>query len=278
MLVSSRIIFQSLGRAVARQHRPLPTATISSVRFYYGSPLHLVKRPDTSDKGVDSEGEQNTSVSSASQDYSIFPKFLQPYLPLHSKGWVMLGSGVVALGVSRVFYSVMYSFLELTPAASLYYGFMGGIITAASSAMVIWWGDQTFRVAPERAVQYSLELLNKSKAVTDVLGSGAQLNSVVRSYSIVHSQIGFKGVAPKWISPFVEVAYTVKAKNSDKEAIVTCVYGKKGIDEVVDYLAIEPISAQDSNKKVVIMGKEALFTIQSQLKKHGEDLTRSKTL
>lgn len=227
----------------------------------------MTKKDETSN----TTEEQNEVVHSASYA-SIFPKFLQPYLPVHSRGWVMLGSGVVAFGVSRVFYNITYSFLGLTPAASLYYGFLGGLVTAASGAMVVWWGDQTFRVAPERAVTYSLELLNKSKKVTDLMGGYVITNNVVRSYSIVHSQIGFKGILPRWISPYVEIVYTVKSKNSEDEAVVTCVYGKKGTGEVVDYLAIEPTDGD----KLVVIAKAATFSIQDSLKKHATTITKKK--
>lgn len=217
--------------------------------------------------------EETVSENSTTGNLSMVPKFLRPYLPAHSRGWVVLGSGIVALGVSRVFYSVTYTFLGLTPATSLYYGFIGGLLTAGSSAAVVWWGDQTFRVAPERAVQYSLETLNKSPNVTTLMGGTVQSNSAVRSYSVINSQIGFKNMVPVWISPYVEIAYTVKGK-TNKEAVVTCVYGKKGTKEVIDYLAIEP--KDGTSDKLVVVKKNALFTISVSLKKHAEDVLQTK--
>lgn len=268
MLSTSRLCFRSVRVVVGGSKlRPPTPAVLNAVRFYSHNSFHMTAKDETS-KAAEDQNEVAHSASYA----SIFPKFLQPYLPIHSRGWVMLGSGVVAFGVSRVFYNITYSFLGLTPAASLYYGFIGGLVTAASGAMVVWWGDQTFRVAPERAVTYSLELLNKSKKVNDLMGGYVITNNVVRSYSIVHSQIGFKGILPRWISPYVEVAYTVKSKNSDDEAVVTCVYGKKGTSEVVDYLAIEPTDGE----KMVIIAKAATFSIQDSLNKHAETITKKK--
>lgn len=244
--------------------RHCPAVSIHPLRYY--SETSCKESPKKSE-------EELASANSPTGNVSIFPKFLQPYLPAHSRGWVVLGSGIVALGVSRVFYGVTYSFLGLTPATSLYYGFIGGLLTAGSSAAVVWWGDQTFRVAPERAVQYSLEILNKSPSVATLMSGAVYSNSVVRSYSVVNSQIGFKNMIPKWISPYVEIAYTVKGK-TNKEAVVTCVYGKKGTKEVIDYLAIEP--TDETSNKVVVVKKDALFTISASLKKHAEDVLQTK--
>lgn len=268
MLSASRLCFRAVRLAApGAKFRPPSAAVLNAVRFYSQSTsFHVAKKDESSNS---TEGQ--TVVHSDSYA-SIFPKFLQPYLPTHSRGWVMLGSGVVAFGVSRVFYNITYSFLGLTPAASLYYGFMGGLVTAASGAMVVWWGDQTFRVAPERAVTYSLELLNKSSKVTELMGGYVITNNVVRSYSIVHSQIGFKGILPRWISPYVEVVYTVKSKNAEAEAVVTCVYGKKGTSEVVDYLAIEPTASK--GEKLVVIAKDATFTIQDSVNKHAAAITK----
>ena len=52
------------------------------------------------------------------------------------------GGSVVFYGISKLFYDITLSFMSLTPAISLKYGFWGGMITAASTSSLFYSFDK----------------------------------------------------------------------------------------------------------------------------------------
>jgi hypothetical protein len=193
-----------------------------------------------------------------------------------------VGSGVVALTVSRIFYSITYSFLALTPATSLYYGFIGGLITAMSGAGVIYWGDRSFRVTPDRAVYLAMSKLSQHPALLDLLGPNIILANPIRSYTLTNSHISLKqSFLPQWQSPSVSVCFTVRSapqkhqisnpniQTSSKEVLVSTIYTKKGMDEVIEYLAID---YDGTARMLLIGGEKQTFAVRRELAQHAQSV------
>lgn len=210
----------------------------------------------------------------------FIPQFLRPFIPTTTSGFVLAGSAFVGIGMTRIFYGVTTSFLGLTPAGSLYYGFVGGLLTAASSAAVIYIGERSFRIHPDHAVNLCLPILNKNKMILELFGSHVTLASTAKTYSLQQSTIGLVNNIPTWINPNIQLVFTVRGKRKDVDGIVTVVYRKAGLAEHIDYLAVDvipltikagsPVSA--SSASLVIVGHDNRFTVRNLVQQHAQTL------
>ena len=66
------------------------------------------------------------------------------------------GGAVVFYGISKLLLDLTTSFMSLTPAISLYYGFVGGLASAGVGAVLVNLGYHANRVHPERVYRQAL--------------------------------------------------------------------------------------------------------------------------
>lgn len=99
----------------------------------------------------------------------------------HKKALIMgtkVTAGMVTIyGISSMLYNITSSLLTLTPYASLYYGFIGGMITAGAGTTMVMNSVKLTHLHPDTALNAALAVLNESMPVQDAIGVRKQYNS-----------------------------------------------------------------------------------------------------
>ncbi len=80
---------------------------------------------------------------------------------------------------------VTSSFLSLTPAVSLYYGFIGGVVSAGIGAGLINLGYNASFVQPERVYRQALKLVSRHDEIKERLGGKPLTVIDTKSYNSV---------------------------------------------------------------------------------------------
>lgn len=192
-------------------------------------------------------------------------------LPFKSREVIVGGSIILAMGVSKALYSVTSSFLALTPAGSLYYGFIGGMVTMGMAAGFSYIGERSFRLNPNNAIRAAMQIVSKHKDFQDILGNFTV--GPIKTYKSVASSIGVVSGKPGWISPRIEVVFQLNGKKSN--AVVFVVYTKKGLfQEKCEFVELE-IGDDEKAQKYFLTGDSEQFTIRSDLKRHASTLLKA---
>jgi hypothetical protein len=109
------------------------------------------------------------------------------------------------------------------------------------------------------------------------------------------SSLNVLSTRPGWINPSIQIAFTVKGAKKDMEGIVTAVYRKSGLNEHLDYLAVDLVRnlpahsniAQNTNRngpipilqddaRIVLVGEDHRFGARNLLKQHANLLQQMK--
>ena len=119
------------------------------------------------------------------------------------------GGSVVFYGISKLFYDVALSFMSLTPAISLKYGFWGGILSAASMSSLFYSFDKAVSAKPELAFDAGLKIANNSEDLRSLLGGYLQHNATdMKMYRSKGGSFGVINGSPTWTAPRVEMLFT----------------------------------------------------------------------
>lgn len=186
---------------------------------------------------------------------------------------VIVGSSIVlALGVSKALYGVTSSFLALTPAGSLYYGFIGGMATMGMAAGFSYIGERSFRLNPNHAIRSAMQVISKNKGVQEALG-GSMTIGPIKTYKSIASSIGVVNGKPGWVSPRIEVVFQLHGKKGD--GLVSVVYTKKGLfQEKCEFIEIE-VEGGNGKHPYLLVGEADDFTVRSDVKRHANVLLKA---
>ncbi len=205
------------------------------------------------------------------KDQTTFQRIIQKF-PFKSTQTIVGGSIILAVGVSKVLYSITSSFLALTPAGSLYYGFMGGMVTMGMAAGFSYVGERSFRLNPNHAIRSAMQIISKHKDVQEHLGSSLTIGPI-KTYKSVASSIGVVNGKPGWISPILDVVFQLHSRN--KDAIVSVVYTKKGLlQEKCEFIEVEINDPNDGKKTLTLVGENSHFTVRNEIKRHAAALSK----
>ena len=185
---------------------------------------------------------------------------------------VVLGSAAVATAsVSYLLYDVTYNFMSLTPAASLYYGFMAGAASAATAAGFGYLGERWSRLNPDRALAAAMKVIRANPKVADILGEGLT-SGKMRSYNIQRGGISFKESFPKLYRPEIQLTFVLKGLKGSANVLV--VYSVFGMREKLVYCGINyPSPTGGRVLSTALVGDKDYFTTLHDFKKHGESLS-----
>lgn len=167
-----------------------------------------------------------------------------------SRGLVITGSILAALGITRAMYNITYSFLSLTPATSMYYGFLGGVMVSTTTAALIYIGDRSFRINPNRALAASLKILNKNSDLKHLIGSSLSAGPI----KVYQSRETF-------LRPQIQMCYLLQGAKG--EALVSVVYCKKGLGEDIEYLGVDWMDKAGKILDFQLIGDPSKFNIKT---------------
>ena len=121
----------------------------------------------------------------------------------------VIGGSVVLYGISSIFYDLAATFMALTPALSLKYGFGFGMISTGSAAAVLWQFERAVYAKPELAFQIGMSLLKNDDNVSSLLG-GKVLHtpSDVITYKSRGGSLGVVNSTMTWKSPRIELMFS----------------------------------------------------------------------
>lgn len=250
-----------------------------TVRSVYGSKTCLSRSLHRSSvqlfgKDDDKRRDSDLNLKKPQENNSLFAKVASIF-PGSSTQLILGSSVVVALGVSRVFYGLTSSFLALTPAGSLYYGFLGGAITTGVAAGLTYVGERSFRLNPNHAVRSCMQYLSKNKEANEILG-GQLRPGQVRSYTAVHSSLSMNHGKPKWVNPVIQMAFIVHGQRSD--ALVSLYYTKKGLfEEKCQYISLDFYDQKGNLVNICLEGNEKDFDAKNELKHFANTILKKST-
>jgi len=229
---------------------------------------------------------QSTETSKSGKTHILLTKATTVFNQVFTnRGMIAGGSVTAALVLTRFIYGISYSFMSLTPAVSLYYGYMGGILTTITVGGCAFIGERAFRVIdPSAAKRAAMVVLNKNDALKRVInekGKETQDLTAGKVFSYLPTKGGM-GLAvnsylPQWYHPEVQICFTVQG--STGEALVTALYTKKGIYTTsatgdIEYVGVEWISGNNNigAAPMTVLGDRSKFTAINSFRRHSRVL------
>ncbi len=149
---------------------------------------------------------------------------LQSLSPNLRLGAGMVGGSVVLYGISRMFFDLASTLMELTPAVSLKYGFGFGVLSAGSLAAFAASVERAIRAQPEVAFQLSLPLLKNDMDINSVLGGNVKHPSdILRRERSVGGSFGVVNGRMAWKPASVQLVYSPPSVSPSSKVIVMVV-------------------------------------------------------
>jgi len=173
---------------------------------------------------------------------------LKEMRPQVRAGATVVGGGVVLYGISRLFFDVASSFMGLTPALSLKYGFVFGLVSGGTMAGLTIAADRAMRARPDLAYQMSMALVRNSDDVNALLGSAVKYSS--ETIHRVKSEGGSFGVVngrATWKAPRVALVYSPPSPSSEHRVRVVCITSQPFFGKpVVEFCGVDVRSGSGS--------------------------------
>ena len=237
-LLRPRVLLVGIKQSVVSQRWQDTSARVIAIGRHYSSSRCMRK-------------EDNSAVSSSSLSDKL--KDMGPQVRL---GAGVLGGGVILYGISRLFFDVASSFMGLTPALSLKYGFAFGLVSGGTMAGLVVAVDRAIRARPEAAYQQSMSLVRHNDDVNALLGSAVKYSS--NTLHRVRSQGGSFGVVDgraTWKAPRVELVYSPLSPSTDHTVHVVAVTSQPFFGKpVVEFCGVDvrSVSAAGSSRRLVL--------------------------
>jgi hypothetical protein len=139
---------------------------------------------------------------------------------IKTAGAISVGS-VVLYGLSSLFYDVAATFMALTPASSLKYGFGFGMLSTGSAVATLWQFERIIYAKPELAFNAGLKLLQNDDNLNSLLGGKASFTAQdVKVYKSRGGSFGVVNSTMTWKAPRVEMQFS--ARNDTSTAHLNC--------------------------------------------------------
>ena len=152
--------------------------------------------------------------------------------------------------------------MSLTPTASLYYGFVGGCVSAAAAAGAAYQGRESIKgVEPDKVFQTAMHMLCKDEAVRKFIGYKIR-GGEVKAYSSRGGSYTVRKGSMKWIRSQVEMTFNIKGTVG--EGVATAVVSKTFWGQEVHFLSV--LVLNDHFTYIPILGDELMLESSEQLK------------
>jgi len=131
---------------------------------------------------------------------------------------------VVLYGISRLFFDLASSFMGLTPALSLKYGFAFGLVSGGTMAGLTVAADRAMRARPDLAYQMSMSLVRNSDDVNALLGSAVKYSSdTMHRVKAEGGSFGVVNGRATWKAPRVQIVYSPPSPSKEHKVHVICI-------------------------------------------------------
>lgn len=194
----------------------------------------------------------------------------QALKPKLMNGAMVVGAGVTAYGISNIIWDMTKMFITLTPAATGYYGFMGGIVSTSILGGLAYYTERWYTIRPETVFRMSLRKLNKPSQDWREQGVGTYKAGKLRAF---RQDGGYWSVVNRrlvWEKPRVQMVYNVFSAHG--EALVTVEASRSGFNETIEFICIDvdtsaSIQNEDDGKRkrILVKGSDDKFKMADQL-------------
>ena len=200
------------------------------------------------------------------------PEKNESFFEKHKRQILLAGGatgGVVTLyGISKILYTVTSTLFSLTPAASLYYGFLTGVITAGTGASAISSVYKVVNMNVDTAWRSAFYIINNDKKVLDLIGKSKLYGSdMIKAYKVYAGGPTVVNNMPTWVYPKAEML--VKLTGEKGNALASMKIIRKTIRgrEQLEYLCLHiPIAGTNNTEDIVIINDDNTNNNNSNLK------------
>lgn len=255
----------SFSQVVRRKICPNP----SLIRSFYakrifvnGSSDYLYSRNFSSDKRNEAEVQTN----SATQQSKIGMSIIKSYMPV---GFAVGGGSVALYGISKIMYFVTTTFMTLTPTASLYYGFIGGSLSAALAAGAGILLLQSSRgIDHERLWRRAISELSKNDKVKRNVGFRIRAGDMKAYLTTQRGGLLVHKGSLSWAKSRCEMIFPIEGYGDHlyTEGFVTVVVSKKfGLYDKIEFLSVTLLDDKSTN--IIVKGDESMVSLRDPLNK-----------
>ena len=161
----------------------------------------------------------------------------------------VLGGSVVLYGISTIFYDLASTFMSLTPALSLKYGFGFGMVSTAASASILWQFERAVYAKPELAFHTGMGLLQRDESVSSLLGGSVTHTSLdVKSYKSRGGSFGVIDGSMSWMAPRVELLFSGRGSHGGHVDCLVIMEQRFWGQHQVEFVGVDILS--DASTKV----------------------------
>lgn len=164
---------------------------------------------------------------------------------------MVAGGSVVLYGISTMMYDIASTFMGLTPAASLKYGFGFGMLSTAGAAAVVHKADRAIYPRPEIAYMKGLSLVSNDSNVTSLLGGAVtHTPSDMKAYKSRNGSFGVVNGGFSWKAPRVEALFTATGSNGGHVNALVILEQQFFAPPCVEFVGVDVLRENHSNKNM----------------------------
>jgi hypothetical protein len=158
-------------------------------------------------------------------------------------------------------YDLTFSFMSLTPAVSLYYGFIGGALSTAAAAGISYTGIRAIHIHPNEVFWPSWNVVSSNAQVKDLLGNILKVSSDLRAYKSIKGGLTVQNKSISWVNPECILVYNIIGDRGIEEGMVTVKGTKRNNKIDIDFIGVD-VGFKD---RIVVVGNESEFLTNEQV-------------
>eukprot|EP01035_Chromulina_nebulosa_P017257 gene17257-22788_t len=150
--------------------------------------------------------------------------------------------------------------MSLTPAVSLYYGFIGGAASTAIACAFLFAARDSLTMSPDQSLRLTLSILRKNEEVKLLLGNNIKVLDV-KLFRSTSGGFSFKSGRIRWEGPQIQLIALITGSQAGKKGIVSVSCSKNYLTGSVNYLTVDIVDEKESHVNIHILGDVKLWTI-----------------
>jgi hypothetical protein len=210
------------------------------------------------------------TFSTEKREESGSTSFIKKLAPQAMNGLMITGGVITAYGISTIIWDLTGLFINLTPAATGYYGFIGGFATSGIFGGLMYYVERWYTIRPNTVFWWSLRMVNKHEAVRVAVGHDVAGDLKATSLRAFRQEGGYWTVLNgklTWKKPRVQMVYAAVGGHGD-EAIVMVEASRSGFNEEIESICVDLKDSftKKPKKRILVKGTEDFFAVADDLK------------
>ena len=163
-------------------------------------------------------------------------------------------------------YEMTTTFMSLTPAISLYYGFLGGFFSGIGTCGAVYVVNEARFISPDTTFYNAISTISNDPNIKKI-NLLSHKTSDFKLLSSTPGYIGLKHSLPSWIGPKNILVFNVYGKNNEK-GIVSVVQSKSYFKPKINYLHVNLFNSNNElvNSLLLIDDHPSFVQYEDQIK------------